>query len=157
MWTRSSRCASAHDTFIPLAQVEFFAYCTTQLRNTAIRSVLSLTKAYSHPKIPRNLQRELSQSQKMHFISPAPAGHFHLRGIMTLRERDAPSPQTKRCYICLCACACIYFTLRLITHILFYRGFAIFGSSGRALTMVSASTLVRVFLALVEVPDMIER
>ena len=155
MWTRSSRCASAHDTFIPLVQVEFFAYCTTQLRNTAIRSVLSLTKAYSHPKIPRNLQRQLSQSQKMHFISPAPAGCFHLCGIMTQREGCALSPRQNVATSAICACTCIYFALGLITHILLYRGFAIFGSSGRALTMASASTLVRAFLTLAEAPDMI--
>ena len=131
------------------------SHTAPQLRNTAIRSVLSLTKAYSHPKIPRNLQRQLSQSQKMHFISPAPAGRFHLRGIMTQREGCTLSPRQNVATSAVCAAACIYFTLRLFTHILLYRGFAIFGSSGRALTMASASTLVRAFLTLAEAPDMI--
>ena len=112
-------------------------------------------KAYSHPKIPRNLQRQLSQSQKMHFISPAPAGHFRLRGIMTQREGCALSPRQNIATSAICTCACIYFALHLFTHILLYHGFMIFGSSGRALTMASASTLVRAFLTLVEVPDMI--
>ena len=151
---RSSRCASAHDTFIPLAQVEFFAYCTAQLRNTAIRSVLSLTKAYSHPKIPRNLQRQISQSQKVpsHFACACrafPPALYHDREGCTLSPRQNVATSA--------VCACIYFTLCLITHILLYHGFTIFGSSGRALTMASASTLVRAFLALAEAPDMIWR
>ena len=74
---------------------------------------------------------------------------------MTQREGCALSPRQNVATSAVCACACIYFALCLFTHILLYRGFAIFGSSGRALTMVSASTLVRAFLALVEVPDMI--
>ena len=123
--------------------------------NTAIRSEFSLIKAYSHLKIARNLQRQPLQLTKNTFQLLASAGCFRLCMIITLGEGCALSPRQNIATSVFYACACMHFTLRLITHILLCRCFAIFGNSGRVLIMALASAMVRAFLTLAEVPDMV--